>query len=313
VESREGDPPPTDAQLMRRAGMPRPASDARVAPGESASFTVCYRPATAVTDATAGPWPQDVELDILVHSRFDDRQVEPIEHDVTVRDQAAAPEPGAPPGTPYYLFDWDDSSSHPRTQSGVLRPLEMGPKAAIAGPGVVSTLGTITYSDTSRSNWSTDVATGRAGLQLSRATAAATTTNRTLGPATAAWHRQVPSRTTFLRHANLVLWVAPNPALPPVAEPFAPVDVWLEIRVDALKSNETTSAWAGVGGTPLQYRHEAPGWQKLVIPIDLGGEVRLSKNEYLRLRVTCGTDNATACNLAYDNEQYPSALYVQVK
>jgi type II secretory pathway pseudopilin PulG len=313
ADTREGDPPPTDADLMRRAGLPRPASDERVAPGESASFTVCYRPATEVLDATTGPWPQDVEVDILVHSRFDDRRVELIDHDVTVRDQAAAPEPGAPPGTPFYLFDWEDSTSHPRTQGGVLRPLEMGPLAAVAAPGVVSTLGTISYTDTSKSNWSTDVATGRAGVQLSRAPTEITTTNRLLGPATAAWHRQVPSRTTYLRQANLVLWVAPNSALPPVATPFAPVDVWLEVRVDALKSNETTIAWTGVGGTPLRYQHDEPGWKKLIVPIDLGGEVRLSKNEYLRLRVTCGSANAAACNLAYDNVQYPSALYVQVK
>jgi type II secretory pathway pseudopilin PulG len=310
--------PPSDGAMSDAGGLPRPASDERIEPGETASVTVCYEPAIAITGSD--PWPAPVETTIAIRSRFDDRQLKSVMHNVAVRDEAAVG-PGGIEGTPYYLFDYKDYEAHPRTQTvrqgntdvQMLLPLQMGPLAASPSPDLVNTLGTISYSDTSRSNWSTDVEVAVPGLQLRPATDLPLTppTNRTLDGTTVAWHRQFPARTVLLPDATLVVWAAPRVAAPGVA-PSTGVPHTLEVHVDGLKNNESTIAWTGKSWT-FNYTHTVAGWQELVIPLDFGAEVDFGRNEYLRLRVTCASTNTQDCNLAYDNTQFPSALYVQVK
>jgi hypothetical protein len=91
----------------------------------------------------------------------------------------------------------------------------------------------------------------------------------------------------------------------------------LEIRLDGLGSNETNVTWTGTT-TTYTYTHTTnstsnDGWQRQLIPLDLGGNVSFAANRYLRLRVTCAPSNGEDCNIAYDNVKFASALYVQVR
>lgn len=298
-------------------GVPRPASDERVLPGESATLTVCYEPAPGSVDPGNGTWPADLQLTVAVRSRFDDRQVRRVAHYLTVVDQAGSVDPDAPPGTPYYLFDWDDSVAHARTQpkpgppnqgTPVLLPLLMGPLApSDASPDLPNHLGDIDYTDSSLSNWSTGVATSVPGVQL-RATSP---TNTSLSANTAAWHRQMPAPTVLMPNATLVIWSAPVNALTGVL-PAGGQPVTLQIGLDRLHKNENNILWAATPVTHT-YVHQAPGWEKVEIPISLGSEQNFAADTYLRLRITCSSTNAQDCNLAYDNVNHISALYVQVK
>jgi type II secretory pathway pseudopilin PulG len=300
VASRAGDPPPPGALMTAPSETNRPASDEMLDPGETATFTVCYEPTTPPGET--GPWPAAIDTTVAVHSRFDDRQVKRVTHRVT-----APPETGF--GTPLYLFDPDDSNAHARRVNGSYIPYLMGPKSS--DPNQVSFLGEIDYSQTSRSNWSTDI--GANNYPGTRFTVLSGT-NRQVGISTMAWHYQFTQRTTLRRDATLVVWHAPlngiagGPSLPSGGQP-----VTLEVRVDVLGNNESTVAWTGITAE-YSYTHSATGWRKLEIPLDLGADEReFASGRYLRLRLTCSPLNTVDCNLAYDNIAYPSALYVRVK
>jgi type II secretory pathway pseudopilin PulG len=300
VASRAGDPPPSGALMAAASESNRPASDEMIAPGETATFTVCYEPATAPGET--GPWPAAIGTTVAVHSRFDERQIKRVTHQVTAPPETAL-------GSPLHLFDPDDSNSHARRVNGAFFPYLMGP--ASSDPNQVSHLGQIDYSQTSRSNWSTDI--GANSYPGARFTVLSGS-DREVGSATMAWHYQFPQRTTLRRNATLVVWHAPTngiaggPGLPSEGQP-----VTLEVRVDALGNNEKTVAWTGITAE-YSYTHTASGWRKLEIPLDLGADEReFASGRYLRLRLTCSPMNPVDCNLAYDNVAYPSALYVRVK
>jgi type II secretory pathway pseudopilin PulG len=302
--SRSGVPPATITDLMLPASEAgRPYSDARVTTGNVATVTVCYEPAAGTVDAVNGVWPADLVAQVAIHSRFDDRRFEVVEHRISTIDESA-------PGTPFRLFDPNDSVAHPRQ----LAPYVMGVQAPPgADPSLVSNLGTIDYRDASKSNWSTDVGT-HPGVRFRRALASE---SREVGPATMAWHHQFLGPTVLLPDATLLLWHAPTSALGGTL-PLSGEPVRLEIRVDVLRKNEKTVEWAGVA-TPYEYTHTAvatattTGWSKLEIPLNLGGQIAVKTDQYLRLRVTCAPTNASDCNVAYDNVAHPSALFVKVK
>jgi type II secretory pathway pseudopilin PulG len=308
VDSRAGEPP-TEGEMTMAGGVPRPASDEIVEPGDTATFTVCYEPAFAVAPG-ADVWPKDVVATIAVRSRFDERQVRHLTHSVSVRDEAV-------PGTPLYLFDPDDSKAHPRGElrpNGTYRyfPFQMGHLASPTDdPSLVNHLGTIDYTKTSESNWSTEIGSNNyPGVRLQRP--AVGSTNREVSPTTAVWHHQFLSPHILLPDATLVLWHAPLNALHSTGIPSGGQPVELEIRVDGLRSNENTVIWDGVT-IPHTYNHTENDWARLEIPLTFGNEVLFTSGRYLRLRVTCAPSNSVDCNLAYDNVKYPAALYVQVK
>jgi type II secretory pathway pseudopilin PulG len=300
VPSRAGDPPPSSALMDAATESSRPGSDEVIEPGETATFTVCYEP-VATPDET-GPWPEALEATVAVHSRFDDRQVKRVVHDVTAPPETAL-------GDPLFLFDPDDSTAHARRVDGAFLPSLMGPRSS--DPNQISFLGTIDYTQTSRSNWSTDIgANNYPGTRFN----VLSTMDRQVGISTMAWHYQFPAKTTLRRDATLVLWHAPTngiaggPSLPEGGQP-----VTLEVRVDALGNNEKTVSWTGITAE-YTYTHSTTGWRKLEIPLDLGqDEQEFASGRYLRLRLTCGPMNSADCNLAYDNVAHPSALYVRVK
>jgi type II secretory pathway pseudopilin PulG len=302
--SRSGVPPATTTDLMLPASEAgRPYSDARVTTGNVATLTICYEPAAGTVDAANGVWPADLVAQVAIHSRFDDRRFEVVEHRISTIDESA-------PGTPFLLFDPNDSVAHPRS----LAPYVMGVQAPPGSdPSLVSNLGTIDYRDASKSNWSTDVGS-HPGVRFRRALASE---SREVGQATMAWHHQFLGPTVLLPDATLLLWHAPTSALDG-ALPAGGAPVQLEIRVDVLKKNEKTVEWAGIA-TTHNYTHTViptattTGWARLEIPLDLGGQIAVKTDQYLRLRVSCAPTNASDCNVAYDNVAHPSALFVKVK
>jgi type II secretory pathway pseudopilin PulG len=308
VESRAGEPP-TEGEMTLAGGVPRPASDEVIEPGETASFTVCYEPAGTV-DAATNTYPDDIVVTVGVRSRFDERQVRTVTHHVSVRDEAV-------PGRGLYLFDRDDANAHDRRvprQSGELIyvPYQMGPLAKPTDdPSLVSHLGTIDYSQTSRSNWSTEIGSNNyPGVRLQRPLTPPT--NPEVSSTTAVWHHQFLAPEVLLPNATLVLYHAPTNALSGVGVPTEGQPVTLEIRVDGLHTNERNVIWGGIAATH-SYTHTENGWVKREIPLSLGSEVSFASGRYLRLRVTCAATNTQDCNLAYDNVAYPAAIFVQVK
>jgi hypothetical protein len=310
-------PPPDDAaKLMYEPGFDRPVSNERVEPGDMALLTVCYEPRLPVT-SDAGPFPPSITTEIVIRSRFDERQERKVSHTVDVINQAA-------PGRALYLFDRDDTVRHerrfpkptsPNQGTLIYGPSVMGPLAPEgADPSLLNNLSTHDYSP-ALANWSTEVVSDDdlPGIRLKRPS----TSDRSVSPTTAAWHYQFPASTDLLRQANLELWVAPVSALEGPIPPEG-IPVTLEIRLDGLGSNETNVTWPGTT-TTYTYTHTTPGsastngWQRQLIPLDLGGSVSFAANRYLRMRITCAPSNGEDCNLAYDNVKFASALYVQVR
>jgi type II secretory pathway pseudopilin PulG len=309
VDSRAGEPP-TDGEMTLAGGVPRPASDEIIEPGDTASFTVCYEPAITV-DAASNTWPADIVVTVGVRSRFDERQSRTVTHHVSVRDEAV-------PGRGLYLFDRDDSNAHDRRvlrPSGerVYVPYQMGPLAKPTDDAsLVSHLGTIDYTQTARSNWSTEIGSNNyPGVRLQRP-AVPSPSDPDVSSTTAVWHHQFLAPEILLPNATLVLYHAPTSALSGVGVPTGGRSVTLEIRVDGLHTNERNVIWNGISTTHT-YNHTENGWMQRDIPLSLGGEVSFGSGRYLRLRVTCAASNAEDCNLAYDNVAYPAALFVQVK
>jgi type II secretory pathway pseudopilin PulG len=310
-------PPPDDSWKFRyEAGFDRLVSDERVEPGEMALLTICYEPRVPVT-SDAGPFPPSITTEVVIRSRFDERQARSVFHTVDVINQAA-------PGRALYLFDRDDTTRHdrrypkptnPNQGTLIYGPSVMGPLAPDgADPSLVNNLSSHDYRP-EVANWSTEIVPDDdlAGIRLLRPD----TSDRNVSPTTAAWHYQFPSSTDLLRQANLELWVAPVSALDGMPVPAEGLPMSLEIRLDGLGSNETNVTWTGTT-TTYTYTHTTnstsnDGWQRQLIPLDLGGNVSFAANRYLRLRVTCAPSNGEDCNIAYDNVKFASALYVQVR
>ncbi|MEX2549493.1 MAG: hypothetical protein WD638_04640 [Nitriliruptoraceae bacterium] len=315
--SRDGEPPATeDDRFTFEAGFDRPVSDARVGAGDSALITVCYQPRSGIDVADL---PASVDARIVLRSRFDDRQIEELHHEVVLADPTAD---STIPGDPLYLFEEPDDTAHPRSSS----PGVMGPLAPDGSdPNVVNLLSTHDYEDTTKANWSTDVVTtdDLPGVRLR--TTATPPSDPALGESTAIWHYQFGSGTTLERDVTVVLWLAPPAALQgSIGGDGIPVAG--QLHLDELKSNETPVSGGWTAVQPFEYLHttsqSAPtkGWQRVEIPVDLGDARKFSNNRYLRFRLTCvdAADSAlddtpppADCNVAYDNHLRASAVYVQ--
>ena len=305
---REGQPPAVDdeARFEFEPGVARPVSDLRVEPRESALLTVCYEPATL----DAVPDPADVRL--VLRSRFDERQ----EREVTnlVRVGSDTNDPSGVPGDPLFLFEDVDDERHPRTMApGIMAPLA----DADAPATVVERLSTHDYSP-EFADWSTDV--GSEDLSGVRLLPTATpSADPPINAHTAAWHYQFGSSTTLQRDATLVLWLAPPQALTGALDTEgAPLAV--QLTFNELRSNETPVNNGWVVNIDHQYQHttlssaSTGGWQRVEIPVDLLQDRSFNNNRYLRMRITCiapSSGTPQDCNLAYDNVNFPSALYVQ--
>jgi hypothetical protein len=306
----DADPRPDESHRLVRDAAERPSSDLRVASGETARLTICYSPRPDLNDDDDDEktYPADIATTLTVHSRFDERQQREVASLVEVKDQSAAGGdecgPGTGVGTPLFLFDHNDATAHPRDDS---QPYLMG--ASSCDPLRIEHLSTHDY-DPSESNWSTNIGSGNIpGTRLQRPVSAVA--QPALSGHTAAWHRQFSQRTRFLSSMELHLWHAPvngfiaHGTLPSTGQP-----VRLDIHVDVLRKNESGVVNNSHAVTTYQYDHTTQGFAKLVIPLTVP-ELTINADYYLRLRVHCASTNTQDCNLAYDNVNFPSALYVQ--
>ena len=299
---REGQPPEIgdEARFEFEAGGQPYVSDLRVEPRETALLTVCYAP------VTAGNVPEPADIRLILRSRFDERQAREVVN--LVRIGSDVDDGSGIPGDPLFLFEDVDDVAHPRTMA----PGVMGPLADPDAPAeVVERLSDHDYSP-GFANWSTDVETDEnlSGVRLRHT--AASITNPSISEHTAAWHHQFGASTTLQRDATLVLWLAPPQALQGPLGGDIPLAV--RLTFNELRSNESPVNNGWVVPIDFEYEHTVEGWQRVEIQVDLGQDRSFNNNRYLRMRITCITpENGEAedCNLAYDNVNFPSALYVQ--
>ena len=314
---REGEPPEsTDHRFTDEAGFPRLVSDLRVESAETTLLTFCVEPTASVADL-----PAEVDVDVLVRSRFDER----VEREVTLTVEVADATPDPVPGDPLYLFDHDDSGPHAR----IYEPGEMGPLADEDDSDELA--GHLTEHDylASQANWSTDIGDENlAGVRLLVGGTSAGS-DPDIDDHTAAWHYQFGSTTTIERDLTLRLYVAPAEALQgSIGGDTIPMG--LDVRIDELNPGENPTGGV-LAETVIEYGHTTPqsastgGWQLVEVPLDLGSTHEFGNNRYLRLRVSCVTPESVAdadgddeleprdCNIAYDNVEFDSALYIQVR
>jgi competence protein ComGC len=306
-ESRGGAPPPDDARMTTIDGGDHLASDVVVPSGETASLTFCYEP----DDRAAG----DFTTNIQVFSRFDDRKVADVTHHVRIAD----------PGEELFLLSRIDDERHPRAVGGEIPPSIMRGDLDPTAEDSWQRLGTIDYTQTALSNWSTDIGVGDdlAGVRLVR--------SGDDDVRTADWRHQFPIATDLLRNPTLTIWTAPVSALdgslPATTlvesdeedgeDEVVPVTVRqrFELILDGLSGDEDVDEliWPGVvTTTAIDYEHSESGWQQHTVVIPTPDMVTFDPDQRLRLRVRCHEDSEEDCNVAFDNVDHPAAMTVRL-
>ena len=311
VDTREGESPSgTDGRFQDDTQFDRLVTHTRLESGRSGLLTVCYAPLVDTAEL-----PDELDVRIVLRSRFDERQSREAFHRVWIGDAVES----VIPGEPLYLLEIPDDVAHVRrTTASPMGPLDENP-----AEDSVMTLSDHSYT-VANADWSTDIGTpGLPGVRIRQGTD---------DDFRLRWHYQFGSTTRLLREATLVLWVAPPEALQenPIGNE---IPMSLVVELDELDSKEEPINNGWLASETFEYEHTTPssapsgGWQRVEIPIDLGAERQFNNNRRLRLQVGCAVptavDNADTedtnaptaqdCNIAYDNVTFPAALYIQVK
>lgn len=283
-------PAPSGVEVMTDTDVNgRPEAQAVVPNGSQGRLHVCYRPEGSIaTDHT-------FTFRVTVHSRFDENATASVNHSLTT---------SRTPVT-WYLYDTDDSTSHPRKTSANKIPVYfMGPLTELQ-PEVLGTTASLQDYDTDLDGL------GRGGIRLPN-------NDATLD---AVWHQQLSVTREFIPTATLTLNVSTSTIL---AGGEIPQDQRVRVVIQRVGKNENTvvDTWTPTGGHLHSYTHDetltaGDGWMFQVITIPLvsaaGKPLVVEADQFLRVQVRCGSTSQDHCHVAYDHHLYPSNLRVTTK